>query len=237
MTATALARKFAVAVDTTGGGVWTAVAGIYTLAFPPVTPNMSDSTSYDQAGGTTSEPTAYSWSATFSAYRRLTGGATYDPAQEFLRLLAFQNFGDTSRANVRIYDKQGGPEAFQGFAYVQWAKANNGVNDLDAGTVTLTGDGLLTIITNPVTGSLVPQAVSALPTAQSVGKILSIRGNLFTGTTAITIGGVSVAAGAFTVQSDNFITAVVPAGTAGSAPVVVTNAAGAGNSLAYTRGA
>jgi hypothetical protein len=80
--------------------------------------------------------------------------------------------------------------------------------------------------------------VSATPTAQSVGKILTINGSNFTGTvptTGVTIGGVN--ASSWIVQSDSVITAVVPTGSAGSAPIIVTNAVGASASFAYTRGA
>lgn len=79
----------------------------------------------------------------------------------------------------------------------------------------------------------VPVVSSALPTAQTVGKSLLVKGVRFIGTTAVTVGG--VAATNFTVIDDVTLTLTVPAGSAGSAPIIVTNATGAGASYPYTR--
>lgn len=86
--------------------------------------------------------------------------------------------------------------------------------------------------------SLVPVITSVLPSGASVGQSVAISGSKFTGTvstTGVKFGGVN--ATSFSVVSDSLITAVVPAGSAGSAPVVVTNASGASASFPYTRGA
>ena len=81
----------------------------------------------------------------------------------------------------------------------------------------------------------VPIVTAALPTAQSVGKSLLIKGVRFTGTTAVTVGGTAVTN--LTVIDDVTLAVTVPAGSAGAAAVIVTNATGAGASFAYTRGA
>ena len=80
-----------------------------------------------------------------------------------------------------------------------------------------------------------PIVSAALPSAQSVGKSLLIRGVRFTGTTAATIGGVAVTN--FTVIDDVTLAVTVPAGSAGAAAIIVTNASGASASFAYVRGA
>lgn len=85
--------------------------------------------------------------------------------------------------------------------------------------------------------SLVPVINTVTPNAQTAGNPLTIRGKRFTGATAVTVGGVSVGAGKFTVVDDETIVAVVPAGSAGSAPVIVTNASGPSAAKPYTRGA
>lgn len=95
--------------------------------------------------------------------------------------------------------------------------------------------GTPTIAANPSTA---PTLVSALPSGASVGQLVTIRGAGFTGTVAVT--GVkfnAVNATSWSVADDNTIVAVMPAGTAGSAPIIVTNAIGASTALAYTRGA
>lgn len=80
-----------------------------------------------------------------------------------------------------------------------------------------------------------PIVSAALPSAQSVGKSLLIKGVRFTGTTACTVGGTAVTN--FTVIDDVTLAVTVPAGSAGPAAIIVTNASGAGASFPYTRGA
>jgi hypothetical protein len=71
-----------------------------------------------------------------------------------------------------------------------------------------------------------------------VGGQVQITGNGFTGT--VVTSGVkfnAINATSWIVVSDSLIIAVMPTGTAGSAPIIVTNTAGASNALPYTRGA
>lgn len=84
-----------------------------------------------------------------------------------------------------------------------------------------------------VEAASVPILVSASPSGAAAGALLTISGARFTGATAVTVGG--VAATVRTVVSDSTIVVVVPAGSAGSAPITVTNAAGASSALAYIR--
>lgn len=88
------------------------------------------------------------------------------------------------------------------------------------------------------TGTAVPTILSALPTAVAVGGMVSIRGSKFTGTT----GAAGVKFGAtnatsYVVEDDGLIVAVMPAGSAGPANIVVTNGAGPSAAYSYTRGA
>ncbi len=85
------------------------------------------------------------------------------------------------------------------------------------------------------TASSVPLISSALPSAAGDYAVVSITGARFTGTTAVTFGG--VAAADFEVVDDALVVAVMPSGDAGSAALIVTNAGGASESFAYTRGA
>jgi len=80
----------------------------------------------------------------------------------------------------------------------------------------------------PTTG--VPVISSALPSGQAVGDSLVLTGARFTGTTAVTIDGATVTNR--DVISDSQIVLVIPATVSGTAPISVTNAAGA--STAYT---
>lgn len=85
------------------------------------------------------------------------------------------------------------------------------------------------------TGISVPTILTASPAAQSVGKILTLTGSKFTGTTAVTVNAVS--APNFVVEADNLLVVPMPAGSAGAGNVIVTNAAGASAAFVYTRGA
>lgn len=85
--------------------------------------------------------------------------------------------------------------------------------------------------------STVPTILTALPSAVVAGNQVTLTGSRFTGTTGITVGGVSVGAGKFTVVNDGVIVFTMPAGSAGSAPIIVTNGSGPSAARAYTRGA
>ena len=85
-------------------------------------------------------------------------------------------------------------------------------------------------------------AVSAVPTITAVegspdpagaGEIVVITGTGFATATAVTFGG--TAATDFDIVSNTEITAVLPAGSAGSTNVVVTNPVGASAAFPYTR--
>lgn len=85
-------------------------------------------------------------------------------------------------------------------------------------------------------GSAVPAITSVLPGSAGEGDLVTITGVRFTGVTGATgvkFGGTNAAE--YVVLNDTTIVASLPAGSAGSAAVVVTNGAGASNSAAYTR--
>ena len=77
----------------------------------------------------------------------------------------------------------------------------------------------VTLAAQPVVTSVAPSSG-----ATSGGTSVTITGHDFTGATAVSFGG--VAAPSFTVKSDTSVTAVAPAGAAGSVDVTVTTPAG-----------
>lgn len=84
----------------------------------------------------------------------------------------------------------------------------------------------------------VPFIASALPSGAAAGSQVTITGSGFTGVT----GAASVKFGAtnassYVVVNDTSIVAVMPAGSAGAANIVVTSPAGPSAAFAYTRGA
>lgn len=231
---TALARRFKVDVSN-DATTWVPFKGINDLN-PPVSPTLVAADDYDSDGWNSFEKTMQSWILTIKALRKTVAGA-FDPGQELVRAAQLQ-FGDGARVYVRWYDRNGAPEAFQGQALVGWAPSKTGVADLDEVTVTLTGDGALTPIENPGTAATVPLLVSASPTGVAAGGQVEIIGSGFTGvisTTGVKFGATN--ATSWLVISDSVLVAVMPAGSAGAANIVVTNSVGASTPLAYTRGA
>lgn len=229
-----LARRFKVDVSTDGVS-WLPLKGITDLnaTEKPTTQSTAD---YDNDGFDSFEKTLTAWSVVAKMDRQVNAGV-FDPGQELLRATKYQ-FQDAARAYVRWYDRNNAPEAYSGRALVSYVQSKTAVADVEEITVTFDGDGIVTSITNPVTNANNPVVSSVTPSAAATGALINIQGAYFTGTiasTGVKIGGVS--ATSWTVVSDSLIVAVVPTGSAGSAPVTVTNANGTSNSFAYTRAA
>jgi len=110
----------------------------------------------------------------------------------------------------------------------------------DSAVIPAAANGLPGIMKIYKTGLVqaVPTVVSATPSAVAVGGLVQIIGTNFlgvTGATGVKFGAVN--ATSYTVIDDTHINAIMPAGSAGSAPVTVTSSGGTSNALAYTRGA
>lgn len=235
--ATTLERKFAVDVtqDLTLASGWITINGT-SAADDDIAPNLVDSTAFDTLGYSTKEVTLYDWTLAQTFFRRINV-ATYDAGQELVRARRGK-FGTAARVGIRWYDIFGGPEAYSGIAIPTWKRNTGGPKDLEIIGVTYTGTDIpLNIgITNPIAGGAVPGIVGATPGSAGAAAAILIQGAGFTGVTGathVTIGGVN--ATSYTVQSDGLISAVMPAGSAGSAPIIVTNAVGASAAFPYTR--
>lgn len=233
---TALARRFKVDVSTLAAPTaWVPFKGINDLN-PPVTPTLQAADDFDTNGWSSFEKTMQAWILTVKALRKTVAGV-FDPGQELVRGCQL-GFGDAARINVRWYDRNGAPEAFQGVAIVGWAPSKTGVADLDEVTTTFTGDGTLTPITNPFAAAAVPVVVAASPSGVAQGGLVIINGTGFAGVTGaagVKFGATN--ASSYIVVSDNTIAAIMPAGSAGAANITITNGAGTSVAAPYTRGA
>jgi len=76
-------------------------------------------------------------------------------------------------------------------------------------------------------------SVNGQPNPAAAGQLITIKGTRFTGATNVTIDGTP--ATDYTVVDSETIVATMPAGDAGPADVVVTNAVGASTATVYTR--
>lgn len=233
---TALARRFKADLSTLAAPTaWIGLKGMNDLN-PAISPTLVGSDDYDSNGFSSFEKTMQGWVLTAKC-RRATNAGVFDPGQELARGAQLQ-FGDAARLNVRWYDRNGAPEAYQGVAIVGYTASKTGVADLDEVSITLTGDGILSQIANPWNAAAIPVLISATPTAVAAGGQVQITGTGFTGTlptTGVKFGATN--ATSWIVVSDSLIVAIMPTGSAGAANIVVTNAAGVSTALSYTRGA
>jgi len=147
--------------------------------------------------------------------------------------------------HIRWYDKPrtaglapDPDDAWEGYASVDETWTNtDATGQVRASAFTLTGQGRATKIANPAVAvgtAQAPVISSITPAGQSVGDQVEIVGSNFVGVTTITIDGVSVPAGTYTVQNASTIIATIPTGAVGASPVIVTTAAGASAAVSYT---
>jgi hypothetical protein len=140
--------------------------------------------------------------------------------------------GDANQVEVQLFD--GLDEALgaiEGNFAVAVADFATGYADKGGYKFTLTSDGVVDDITSPIAGDGKPIIESALPTLATVGDVLVLRGYKFTGTTGITVDAQAVTE--FEVIDDYTLALVIPSSVTGAAPIIVTNAAGAGEAYAY----
>jgi hypothetical protein len=202
---------------------------------PGINSTVQDSSDYDAEGWGSDAVTMRKAQPTATLLRKEnpTTGA-YDPGQEALR----QASEDLELVHIRWYERKAGGQAWEGYALVQWAPSGGTVEGLQAVAVTLLVQGKPEKIANPTAASNAPTLSSALPSGAAAGAQVTIKGTNFTGTTGaagVKFGAAN--ASSYVVVDAATIVAVLPAGAAGSAPVVVTNGVGASAPLAYTRGA
>lgn len=231
---TRLARDFAVQVSSDGVNF---VPVLQIIDFTPtIKPTVQSTASYDTNGWDSSEITMQAWSVSLK-YDSVLNAGVVDPGQELLRQAGSGEFGNQARVYIQWYRRSDGSEARQGWALVDWARSKTATADVEEITVTLTGDGVLSVLPNQPITQAAPTILSATPSGAAGGTIVELVGSGFTGVTAsqVKIGG--TAATSVDVVSDAVLTFVFAAGTAGSAPITVTNSAGTSASFAYTRGA
>lgn len=129
-------------------------------------------------------------------------------------------------------------EAGQGYFTVVAQRANTGADGaVERYTVTLTGKGPFTPISNPFTGwdATAPTVSSITPAGAGTGELVTITGAGFVGATGVTFD--AIPADDFQVLGGATLVAILPSDAAGTIDVVVTNATGPSAAFAYTRGA
>lgn len=232
---TTLSRKWTTRVNlgTVAVPNWATVYGIQELKHTPFAGNLEDDNAYEDAGYTSMTKTALSNRLELKLLRKQAAGdvTTYDPGQEKIRTAAAA-FGEAGVVHLQVFDRNGGPEAYEAFYEVNWENDGGDMKALETISVTLEGKGAASIITNPLAvAPPVPSVDVVSPTGGTTagGTLVTITGRFFNSSVA---GAAAVKFGANNATSyvrvnDQLIIAVAPAGLAGTVQVKVTNTTGA----------
>ncbi len=203
----------------------------------------SDVTTYDDLGDTNEDVTGRTFSAAFTAQgnRSAVTGKLLRELDRVVR--ASRAKGEEAILDVRFYHKpeNGTPDpddAGRAFVTVEATRQNTGNSESEVYSITLSGKGPYEPITNPFTGwgATAPVIATVGPEGAKAGDQVVINGSGFTGATKVTIGGGSTSV-VFSVISPATIVAVMPSGSAGNVPVVVTTPGGASAAFTFARGA
>lgn len=138
-----LARKWAVDVDVSvaqDGSDYIAIRAMNSVK-PDIADTTQDDTDFESDGWGSDTKTLLKWSLALGLIRKIGQiSSNYDPGQEAIRAASDQ-FGTAGVVRVRWYDRDGGPEAYWGYASVSWSPDGGDATKLDTATVTLNGQG------------------------------------------------------------------------------------------------
>ena len=211
---------------------------------PTVTPVMTAVPSYDDEGSDNSRRTSENWALSFTVWAlHSTVTGKFMPEVESLEAATKPDAdGALSIRRVRWFHapKSGvaNPnEAYEGPATVVRTRGNTAAGgDAEKFSYDLTGNGRRTQILNPHSSTAAEPAILFVSPEQGAvtGDLITLTGSAFGAATDVTIDGTTVE---FTAVGGSTIVFVLPAGTAGDFPIVVTNSVGASDSFTYTRGA
>ncbi|AGK80398.1 hypothetical protein SFUL_5510 [Streptomyces microflavus DSM 40593] len=147
----ALARQWRLEVNMGTAAVpdWKLCPGI--TAFQPASePNIEDSGDYEGDGWAGNTKTGQEWEVSLTINRRVAPTAkVFNPVHEAFRLAHFA-YGAANKVHVRYMDRTGLPEAYEGRAIPTWAPSGGERTALGQVEITLTGDGPLLPIDNPL---------------------------------------------------------------------------------------
>lgn len=150
---TALARRWRVQLNMADVGDtpdWLTIVGVKEFVPPNPDPNIEDSSDYESEGWNGNTKTAQGWELSMTVNRRINDQVkVYHPTHEKIRLAGY-GWGSESKAHLRWMDRDGLPEAYEGTGIVKWEAGGGEHTALDEAEITITGDGKLTPIDNPL---------------------------------------------------------------------------------------
>lgn len=128
--------------------VWTRLRAMASFQ-PTLEPTSQDDSDYDSGDYGSDITTQLKWGVTAKLLRKIgVESSIYDPGQEALRAKSGKT-GAAGLIPIRYYDKNGGPEAYQGLVSVGWSPDGGDTTALDTVTCTLKGNGDRHDIANP----------------------------------------------------------------------------------------
>lgn len=218
-------------LDVLMGSAWINIPDITALN-PQSQPKTRSRTSYAAKGKARPNTHARDMNLAFNVEIVRDEAGQYQDELAYL-LAKSQMLNEDNRVTFRVFDQLGADYAWEGEFNLEHGRPSTG--DEDAGWFSFTGGsyGGVVAIENPVNDDAVPGLVSATPSGATATTRLMVTGVNLTGATAVTIGGVTGTA--ITVHDDRHLSFTVPAGSAGSAPIIVTTPDGASVALPYTR--
>lgn len=189
---------------------------------------------YGNKGTQAGDKFAENYVLTFTVEMIRAANGMFVVAQAWAKALmvAARSTGSANKVEAQWFDaKDDEWPAFQGTFMVEGVEQEVTYTGKRVIAFTLTSDGVVEQITSPIATS-VPIIETVLPSGQTVGDVIYIKGYKFTGTTGVTIDAQTVTE--YRVIDDNTIAILIPSSVSGAAAVVVTNAAGASDPYSYT---
>lgn len=147
---TLLNSRWIVEVDSsqTTTPAWVPVRGIVSLTLP-LTPTMQDTGTFDSGHWAGSRKTELAWGVNMSILRGTDAEGEFDEGQEIIRIAA-SKMGSTGILHVRMYDRDGLPEAYEGYVDASWDAAGGDKKGLETVNANCPGNGERFDIENPL---------------------------------------------------------------------------------------
>ncbi len=213
-------------------GAWVNITGDANNITPTPSPVLITRENYGNKGMDGSQKIGDNVVLTFSVEGIRGANGMYVPAQAPIRDLVKRaaKKGADNMIPAQWFDAlDDDVPAFEGNFRVEAVEQNTGFADGKGWSFTLTSDGGVKEIVSPIATS-VPLIESVTPAGKTVGDVIYVLGYKFTGVTAVTVKAV---AAKFSLLADGTLAVVLPAGTAGASPIIVTTPGGASVAFPY----
>lgn len=147
-----LARETAVdvaVIPETGGDIeWVPVGGLNSFN-PGLEETFQDTTEFGNDGAGSQDKTGYTWAPVLGLVQKQQGNFKMDPGQQIL-FDCVGKIGPGSKVFYRQYERDGGPENYEGIVSPQWAPSEGDPTAIRNVSVTCHGDGPRYKIDNPL---------------------------------------------------------------------------------------